>query len=480
MSALDGPDGRAGRDGPDGLDGPDGRAGRDGDDGVEALLAIGDRVAGMAVPGEQVEAVVLQSIDTEIRVYEGAVEQLSSAQSQGVGIRVVRDHRQGFAYAGTFDDDALAETLAEARDNAGFGTPDPFVGLAEPDGVAVADLDLFRPALASVATEAKIDLALELERAVRAADARISGIESCDYVDSLSQGAVVSSTGIRTASRETGSYVMAWVLATDAGETQTGFGFSVGREPAELDVAAAAADAAERATRMLGSVKPASGRLTVVLDPWVTAQFLGILGATLSGEAVLKGRSLFAERVGEEVGAGLLTLVDDPTNPAAFSASATDGEGLASRPNPLLDAGVLRGFVHNAYTGRRMGTASTGSAVRPGFKGTPGVGCRALSLVPGTASQAELIAAVDDGVLVQSVSGLHSGVNAVSGDFSTGAEGIRIRRGALAEPVREFTVASTIQRMLANVAAVGSDLEWLPMNAAGLTLVIGDVTISGA
>jgi len=451
-----------------------------GRDGLEALLAIGDRVAGMVAAGEQVEAVVLHSRDTEIRVYEGEIEQLSSAESQGVGIRVVRDHRQGFAYAGTFDDEVLVETVAEARDNASFGTPDEHLGLARPDGVAVVPLDLFRESLGSVATDAKVEMALELERAVRGADPRIAGIESCDYVDSLSQGAVVSSTGVRTASRETASYVMAWVLASEAGETQTGFGFSVGREPSELDVAAAAADAARRATRMLGSLKPSSGRLTVVLDPWVTAQFLGILGGTLSGEAVLKGRSMFADRVGDHVGSGLLTLVDDPTEAKAFSASATDGEGLASRRNPLIDAGLLRGFVHNSYTGRRMGTASTGSAVRAGFKGTPGVGCRALSLLPGTASQAELIAAIDQGVLVQSVSGLHSGVNPVSGDFSTGAEGIRIRGGALAEPVREFTIASTIQRMLLDVQAVGSDLEWLPMNAAGVTLVVDDVTISGA
>ena len=102
-----------------------------------------------------------------------------------------------------------------------------------------------------------------------------------------------------------------------------------------------------------------------------------------------------------------------------------------------------------------------------------------MSLRPGEGTQAELIAAIDDGILVQSVSGLHSGVNTVSGDFSTGAEGLRIRDGAVTEPVREFTIASTIQRMLKDVQAVGADLEWLPMRAAGVTLVVADVTVSG-
>ena len=443
------------------------------------LLDIGDRVVAMARDGEQVEAVVSRGRETEIKAYEGEIESLSSAQSQGVGIRVIANGRQGFAYAATFDADVLAETLAEARDNASFATPDEFLGLAEPDGVAVADLDLYSDALESFPPQAKVDLAIELERAVRGADPRISGIESAEYIDVMDEGAIVSTTGIRTAGRETACYVMTYAMAAVGDETQTGFGFSVGRQPGELDVEIAAADAAQRATRMLGAVKPPSERLRVVLDPWVTAQFLGILAFTLNGEAVLKGRSLFAERLGDEVASPLVTLVDDPTDPQAFTATETDGEGLATRRNVLIEDGVLRLFVQNAYSARRAGTRSTGSAVRGGFKTTPGVGCMATSLRPGTATQAELVAGVADGLLVQDVAGLHSGVNPISGDFSTGAEGLRIRGGELAEPVREFTIASTLQKMLKEVIAVGGDLQWLPMNASGVSLVIDEVTISG-
>ena len=146
--------------------------------------------------------------------------------------------------------------------------------------------------------------------------------------------------------------------------------------PDDLDIGRAAEDAAQRATRLLGATKPATERLTVVLDPFVTAQFLGILGSTLSGEAVLKGRSLFADRLGESVASPLVELVDDPTNPDAFTATATDGEGLATRRNSLIAGGRLEMFVHNTYTGRRLGAASTGSAVRS-YASTPSVGCRA-------------------------------------------------------------------------------------------------------
>jgi len=122
---------------------------------------------------------------------------------------------------------------------------------------------------------------------------------------------------------------------------------------------------------------------------------------------------------------------------------------------------------------------SNASAVRGGYRSTPGVGSRALSVIPGDRTQEQLMADVGDGLLVQSVTGLHSGANPVSGDFSVGAEGLLVRDGAPAEPVREATIASTLQRMLLDVAAVGGDLEWLPGGSAGVTLVIKDVTLSG-
>ena len=443
------------------------------------LLDIAEQVISRALEGEEVEAVVVHERETEIRGYEGQVESLTAAESQGIGVRVVRDDKQGFAYAGSLEEDAVVEVLAEARDNVDFATPDEYSGLAKPDGVQVADLDLYWPELVEYPTDAKVSMALELERLTSQGDTRITGVESAEYSDTITEAAVVTTTGIRTTSRETGCCLMVSALAEQDGETQTGFGFSLARDPGGLDAQQAASDAVIRSTRMLGSVKPSSERLTVILDPWVCAQFLGIVGATLSGEMVLKGRSLFADRLGDSVAAGAVTLIDDPTDPAAFSATATDGEGLATRRNVLIENGELKGFVHNSWTARCSGATSTGSAIR-GYASTPGVGIQAVSLIPGALDPTQLIASVDNGILVQSVTGLHSGVNPISGDFSTGAEGLRIRNGELAEPVREFTIGSTIQRMLQDVTGVGNDLVWQPMNAAGLTLVIGELTMSGA
>ena len=448
-------------------------------DSVAELQQIADRVVAMAKPGEHIEAFVSRDAETDIRVYEGQVEHFVAAQTEGVGIRVIRDGRTGFAYAGVLDETAVAEVLAEARDNVQFGTPDQWAGLAEPDGVEVIEQELWNDALAEYSTDGKIALAKELERLTLAVDSRIR-VDDANYADVASESAVATTTGIRRTGRENGCYVVVSTLADDGDETQTGFGFSVGRSPIEFDLAKAANEASDRATRLLGATKPSTKRTTVVLDPYVTASFLGIISSTLNGESVAKGRSLFMDRLGENVANSIVTLVDDPTNPNAYTATDLDGEGLAARRNVLIDAGVLQQFVHSSYSARRVGAKSTGNAIRGGYKGTPGVGCLALQLLPGSRDQAELIADIDDGVLIQSVTGLHSGVNAISGDFSAGASGLTITNGQVGGPIREFTIASTLQRMLQDVVEIGNDVDWLPMRAAGVTLAIRDVTMSGS
>jgi len=442
------------------------------------LLALAQQVVDQARPGEQLECVVGRSRGTSVKAYGGEVESFTSAESFGLGIRVIVDHRQGFAHAGSHATDVVAATLAEARDNAGFGEPDEWNGLAAPDGVPVVEQDLWDEALFATTTERKVELALELERRVTGLDPRVTAVRSAGYGDGSGEFAVCSTAGIAVAGRSTHCSISASALAHDGAETQIGGAVDVGRQPAHLDLVQVAADAVDRATRMLGASPTDSQRLTVVLDPRVAATLLGIAGGTLSGDRVQRGRSPFADRLGEAIASPVLTLADDPTDARSMAADSHDGEGLACRRNPLIVDGVLDRFLYDGYSARRAGTTSTGSAVR-GSRSTPGVGCQALAVVPGDRSPEELIAGIDRGILVQSLSGVHSGVNAVSGDFSVGAEGLLIRDGALAEPVREVTLGSTIQRLLLGVEAVGDDLEWLPGGTGSATLVIADVSLGG-
>jgi PmbA protein len=448
------------------------------------LATLADKVVAQAKAGEQIEAYVARGQDVEVRVYEGEIESLSSATTGGIGVRVLVNNgsegaRLGFAWAGSLDEEVIDSAVQEARDNARFATPDPDVVFATPDGVVPSELDLWDPSVADIATDDKVALALELERQVRA-DSRIRQVDSADYGDERVEVALASTTGIRAFTQRTSAFLSVSAIAGEGADTHTGTGFSVARGFSGLDADHAATDAIVRSTRMLGATKAPSDRVTVVFDPRVVSTLLSVISSALSGEAVVKGRSFFAGRVGEKVATGSFTLVDDPTDPRAFSAAAHDAEGLACRRTVLIDSGVLNGFLYDTVSARRAGTASTGSAVRGGYSGTPGAGCRALLLQPGRHDQQAILAVVGEGVYVQSVTGVHSGVNPVSGDFSVGIEGLMIRDGELAEPVREVTVASTLQRMLQSVLHVGADVEWLPGIAAGQTLAIGDMQLSGS
>jgi PmbA protein len=443
------------------------------------LLELARSLVAHARPGEQVEVVVGRSTSTTVRVYDGEVESLTSASSSGAGIRIVSDHRQGFAHCGSLDREVLVATLDEARDNCTFGQPDEHLGLARPDGVEPVPQDSWSESVVALPVERKVALALELERRVRSVDPRVTGARTTAFGDGWGETAIASTEGIEALDRGASCSVSTQPLARSGDETQIGWAWDAGRDPEALDLARVAAEAVERATRLLGATKPPSARMAIVLEPRLAATLLSVVAGMLSGEAVLKGRSPFADRVGEVVAAPVLGLVDDPTRSESLAAESVDGEGLACRPNPLLVEGVLQGFLHNAYTGRRSGTGSTGSAVR-GTRSLPGVGAQLLVMSPGTRSAEELLSSVDHGLWVTSFAGLHSGVNPVSGDFSVGADGLVVRGGELAEPVREVTIASTLQRLLLDVREVGGDLEWLPGGDAACSLVIDDVSVSGA
>lgn len=448
---------------------------------MRELLDLLDRIVAQAQPGEAVEAYGIDETDTTVRAYQGEVESLSSARTRGVGVRVIDGGRVGYAYTADISETTLTETLDEARANARVAAPDE-ANMLPPGSGPLEDLpELWDPAFDDVTTEDKVAAAIALESAARGAGPPIKGTDSATYGDQVRTAAIASTAGIRGAYRRCDAYIFIDVLAESNGSSTSASNLNLGRTLSDLDIEVAAAEAVQRAARLLGGRKPPSAKLPVLLDPFVTASFLGVLAGALTGEAVQKGRSLFADRVGEQIAGEHLHLVDDGRMVAGPAAAPWDGEGVTTGRTKLVQGGQLAGWLHNTYTAAKQGVASTGNARRAGFMSPPGVRPSNLYFAPGDDGQAALLARAGTAFYCQNVMGIHSGANAITGDFSVGASGLMVRGGEFAEPVREVVIASTIPDMLAGLVAVGSDLRFIPFGGAmgGATLLIEGMTLAG-
>jgi PmbA protein len=309
----------------------------------------------------------------------------------------------------------------------------------------------------------------------------VSAVEQAVYADSSERVAIASSAGVSGGYEATSCYAYLQAMAGEGESLQTGLGFGLARSPDGLDPERIGREGGERAAALVGAGRPGSRACPVLLDETVAASFVGLIGSTLCADAVQRGRSPFAGRLGEEVAAGELALADDGTDPEGLAASPFDDEGVPRRRTPLVESGRLRTYLHDSYTARRDGGASTGNASRAGYRSPPSVSTSNLVVPDGVMDFEALAGKAGDGVYVTDVVGLHSGVNPVSGTFSVGASGRVISGGALAEPISGFTIASDLRSMLLAVRAVGSAGRWVPFGGSVRTppILIGEMTVSG-
>ncbi|HEY7873698.1 MAG TPA: TldD/PmbA family protein [Actinomycetota bacterium] len=445
------------------------------------LLDLATRIAGRAEKGEDLEAFVTHERSFYVKAFEGEPEAVSSSEPRGAGARLVTDHRVGYAYTTDLSEEGLATLVADARDNARFATQDDAAGLPDASESAPGEVaGLIDPTQSGATAEQKVAFAVELERATRASDPRVR-TEEAIYSDSEAEVAIASSLGVEGAYSETNAWCYSVAIATEGDDTQVAFDFDLARGLGGLDAGGVGERAARRALGVLGARKIPSTRMPVIFDPYTSGQFLGVLASALTGEAVHKGRSLFARRIGETVAATNLTLVDDGRIAGAPGSSPWDGEGVATRRTDVIHAGVLRSFLYDTISARRAGATSTGNASRSGFKTAPGIAPTNLAFDTTGESAEDLLAMAGRALYVQDFHGVHSGANAVTGDFSVGATGRLVEDGSLARPVREVTIAAPMLEILAGVRAVATDRRWLPFGGSygGATTLVAEMTVAG-
>jgi PmbA protein len=451
------------------------------------LETLTGEVVEMAVKGgaSDAEAVVSEGDEFSVNVRMGQVETLKDSGSRGLGLRVFLGTRS----ASTSTSDLTPEGIRQLVDGAlalvKVTEEDPFTGLAERGefGSLPTDLHLYDEDVYSLAGAERIEWARRAEAAALAADPRITNSDGGSFDAATGRTVLANSRGFVGGYRTSYAGISAAPLAQDAnGQMQRDGWWSSARRLADLESPESIGkEAARRALRRLGARRVATQRVPIVFAPEVARSLIGSVFEAASGDSIWRSASFLAGRLGEQIGAPNLTIVDDntmllPSGMGGFGTSPFDGEGLPSLRTVVVENGVLRNYLLNTYTARKLKMKSTHNASR-GLAGTPGIGCGNLYLEPGMLTPEQIIAEIPAGLYVTGLMGF--GVNTVTGDYSRGATGLWIEKGQLTHAVEEITIAGNLAEMLRNVTAIGNDLEFRGA-VASPTLRIDGMTIAGS
>jgi PmbA protein len=309
-------------------------------------------------------------------------------------------------------------------------------------------------------------------------DKRIVNTEGSSWYDATRQLTLANSDGFTGQYRTTGASLSISLLAEENGVKQTDYWYSSNRfvnklaSPKEIGE-----EAARRVVAKLGGRKPKSQKVPVVVDPMVARGFVSMLFGAASGRSVYRKSSFLVDKVGQQIGSPLLNIVDDAIIPDGPASRPFDAEGVRSSQLTLVDKGVLKAYVCDAYAARRLNLKPTGHAARS-YQSMPNVGSTNLYLKAGTSDPKEMVKSVKNGLYLKALFG--QGVNYVTGDISRGAAGFWIENGEITHPVQEMTIAGNALDLLKNISAVGNDLSFRFGGTAAPTILISEMTVGGA
>lgn len=425
------------------------------------------------------ECVIREGDEFSTLVRLGQVEQLKESGSRAIGVRVFNGQRAASTYSSDFSREGLDRMVKSALELSRITSEDPFAGIPEPGqlGSISGDLGLYYPDVYSLPNAERINYARRAEKAALDYDPRIKNSDGGSFDAATGHKILANSHGFLGEYRRSHCSVAAVPIAqTDDGAMQRDYWYSSALSLGKLENPEHVGTiAAQRTLRRLGARKVKTAHVPVVFDPLVAVSIIEHIFEGVNGDAVYRGASFLAGKLGEKIAAEGVTIIDDGTMPGGFGSSPFDGEGIPTRRTVVVENGVLKSYLLNTYTAKKLDLQTTANAAR-GLAGTPGIGIGNYFLQPGRKTPQQIIAGIQDGLYVTEFLG--HGANLVTGDYSRGASGMWISGGELAYPVEEITVAGNLKDIFANISEIGNDLEFRS-SAACPTIRIDGLTVGG-
>ena len=423
------------------------------------------------------ECVIREGEEFSTLVRLGQVETLKESGSKAIGVRVINGQRTASTYSSDFSREGLDRMLNSALELSRITSEDPYAGIPEPEqlGSIGGNLDLYSADVYSLPGPERIAYARRAEKAALDYDPRIKNSEGGSFDAATGHKVLANSHGFVGEYRRSYCSVAAVPIAqSENGAMQRDYWFSVARSLSRLESPEHVGKvAAQRTLRRLGARKVKTAHVPVVFDPLVATSILEHIFEGVNGDSVYRAASFLAGKLGQNIASQNVTVIDDGTMPGGFGTAPFDGEGIPTRRTVVIENGVLKSYVLNTYTAKKLGLQTTANASR-GLAGTPGIGPGNYFLQPGAKTPQQIIGEITAGLSVTEFLG--HGANLVTGDYSRGASGLWISGGELAFPVEEITVAGNLKDMFLNISEIGNNLEFRgavaspPIRIDGLTV----------
>jgi len=413
-----------------------------------------------------------------VQVRLGAVDRLTKAREKHLGLRVFVGKRSASTSTSDFSADSLNQLVAETCTLATAVVEDPVSGLPAADQMAgeKPDLDLYDSTRLN--TEQQIELAKRVEAAAMSTDERVTNSEGGDFDSSSGRVVLGNSHGFLGEYQSSSFSMSVSPVATDpeTGAMQRDSWYDVQRKFVKLDSPEAVGlEAARRTIRKLGAKKVATQRVPVIFDAEAAGSLMGNLCSAVSGYSLYKGASFLAGQLDKPLAPEYVTVYDDGRVVGGLGSRPFDGEGLPTRRTTVVERGVLKSYLLDTYSGRKLGLASTGNASRSVGE-NPSVGPTNFYLASGTKTAQDIIKSVKQGLYVTDLIGF--GINMVTGDYSRGAAGFWIEGGELVYPVEEITIAGNLKDIFAGIEMIGNDLVFRG-RIASPTVKIAEMMVAG-
>ena len=423
---------------------------------------------------DEAEVSVVDGYEFNVDVRKGRIETLIEAGSRSAGVRIIKDKKTAYASSSDLDMGTLNRLVRNAVRRAELGNPDEFAGLAplSKEQVDAASLDLYDPEIARLDSKTKIALARDTERAALR-DKRITNSYGATFASNEIRSVLALTNGFVGEYQQTYCGLGVGLQAGDTDDRVEDSWSSSKRHFKDLETPdAIARKAVERTVRQLKPRKIRTQNVPVIFDPTQTSWLMGFLFGCVTGTAIYQKASFLEGKLGQRIGNERVTVIDDALMPGQLGSHPFDSDGLPCRRTMVVEKGVLRNFLCNYYSARKLGLRSTGSA------DGSGVGPANFYLEPGPGAVAaqDIIAGTKKGLLL--IRTLGHGLNSVTGDISRGAFGLWIEDGAIAYPVTEVTISGNLGRILETIEAVGTDLEFLSP-VTGPTIRVAEMTVAG-